>query len=516
MSRQILLALSTMWASRSASIVANLVLLPVLFHHLSGDALGTWLLLGQAAAFMGFMDFGISNVLVRRIAFASVPQTGDGPGTRDARLAELVATAKPLYCFATALAFAVGLCGGWAFLGRVSLSDGMLASARVAWAVLCVGQAVSLSGGLWSAALVGLGSVSAAAVLASLSGLLTLTALAITVLSGGGIESLAVVVLIGNVVQRWATLRVLGRREPLLLALRGRWDRSMLGALLVPALKYWLTEIGAVLLLRTDQFFIAGFQNPAQIPSYYAGYTLMYNIAVVSMAAGDASFVYVSRLWGEGRLGEARALVVRSARIGLALILTGAAVMASIGDAVIAVWLGPGHFVGRPVFLTFCVMVALFVQQSLMFGFSRATEHEVYAPCYLAAGALNIVITWVLVGPLGLLGVALGTLSAQMLTTNWYVPVVGLRRLRIAWRSYAAQVLLPAGGAAGLTYGAVWWATHGIAGGRSVERVLVGSMVGAVAMGAGFWALIFDAEMRDQVGRRMALLVRRLRRPATS
>ena len=516
MSRQIMVALSTMWASRAAGVIANLLLLPVLFRHLPGDALGTWLLLGQAGALLGFLDFGMSNVLMRRVAFTSVPQGSEDPAARAQRLVALMAPAKLLYRGAAVIAVALGLGAGWVFLGRVGLSAELRGAARVAWTLLCLSQAVNLSGGLWSAALAGLGHVAASAAVGSVNGLLTLTALAITALAGGGIQSLALVALAGSLVQRWATLQLVLRKEPSLRALPCRWDRSAADALLVPALKYWVTELGAVLLLRTDQFFIAGFRSPAQIPTYYAGYTLIYNMAMVAMAVGDASVVYVSRLWSEGRADAARILVLRGLRTGLALILSGAAVMFWIGDAVLGVWLGPGHFVGWPVFLTFCAMLALFVQQSLLFGFSRATEHEVYAPCYLAAGALNVLITWALIGPLGLLGVALGTLFAQMLTTNWFVPVTALRRLGIAGDAYLKQAVAPAAAAAVLTCAAVWAATHGIASGHLLVRVATGSAAGAAAMAVGFWAVILDAEMRGQVLRRVRITARRVRWPALS
>lgn len=124
-------------------------------------------------------------------------------------------------------------------------------------------------------------------------------------------------------------------------------------------------------------------------------------------------------------------------------VLCGTALLLLVGDAIIALWLGRGHFVGYPVLATFCLMLTLYVQQSMVLGFSRATENEVYANQFLLAGVLNLIFTWLLIEPLGLWGVALGTLFAQMLTTNWFIMLDGLRRLRIPWRRYAAEVLAP-------------------------------------------------------------------------
>ena len=68
--------------SRVLTISLNLLLMPVLFNHFPSDKLGTWLLLGQVGAIVCFLDFGITNVLTRRVAFASVTRAGDGPGRR--------------------------------------------------------------------------------------------------------------------------------------------------------------------------------------------------------------------------------------------------------------------------------------------------------------------------------------------------------------------------------------------------------------------------------------------------
>ncbi len=495
--RRIAVALSTMWASRAITIALGLLLVPVLFHRLSGSELGTWLLLGQAGSIVGFMDFGMTNVLARLVAFASGDPDEPASTSRDLQLGELIASAKRLYRAAAAFALVVALCGGWLFLSHIVPDADALARARTTWIVLCFGFAIQLSGGLWSAVVSGLGLVATAAMIGTVFSIGTLALMVATVLLGGGMVSLAVVMLISSAAQRYATIVLLRRREPKLMALRCYPKRTVVTALLVPSLKYWLTEVGAVLLLRTDQLFIASFQDPAQIPAYYAAYSLIYNLALISMNIGDASFVYVSKLWREYDPRTVHSLVIRNARIGLGVMVSGVAVMASIGDAVITVWLGPGHFVGWPVLLTFCAMLVLFVQQSLLLGFSRATENESYAPCYLLAGALNIGITWTLAGRLGLLGVALGTLLAQVLTTNWFIPRSGLRRLRIAWPAYVAEVLGPVSLTFVATYVAVFLATHSVPTEQAFARVAIGSVTGLASVCVCFWTLIFDAPIRD-------------------
>ncbi len=63
------------------------------------------------------------------------------------------------------------------------------------------------------------------------------------------------------------------------------------------------------------------------------------------------------------------------------------------------------------------------------------------APWSFAAGMLNLVFTWLFIKPLGLLGVAMGTMFAQMLTSNWYAVYRPMVRLRLNFGLYLRQVV---------------------------------------------------------------------------
>ena len=88
-------------------------------------------------------------------------------------------------------------------------------------------------------------------------------------------------------------------------------------------------------------------------------------------------------------------------------------------------------------------MLLLEAQHVIFASAARSTEDEVYALWALGAGVLNLLLTWILVQRLGLLGVALGTLLAQITTNNWYAVVHPMSRLQISFATYAGRVLLP-------------------------------------------------------------------------
>ena len=321
------------------------------------------------------------------------------------------------------------------------------------WTILCISYTFQLSGYAWSAIVSGLGLVAAATAINAVFNIISLIIMVVTVLCGGGIVHLALIGLadqpgptLGHVepAQAARVRHVETTGTPFARRARGT-DRSRVQVLAHRG-RRGCPSPGRQLFHRQ----LPGTHR--EIPAYFAAYSLIYNMAVVSMNIGDASFVYVSKLWNPDRPQGVTSLVLRNVRLGLAMMLSGVAIMASIGDTVVTVWLGPGHFAGWPVMLTLCVMLVLFVQQQLLLGFSRSTGNEIYAPCYLLAGALNLAITWALAGPLGVVGVALGTLLAQLATTTWFVPATALARLQIKFKTYATEVLLPVGCLFGVTY----------------------------------------------------------------
>jgi hypothetical protein len=74
---------------------------------------------------------------------------------------------------------------------------------------------------------------------------------------------------------------------------------------------------------------------------------------------------------------------------------------------------------------------------------TMATGRIVFTVPALLAGVLNIAFSVYLAGRLGLFGVALGTMCAQIITNNWYVPFYTMRQFHISFISHLRSVLIP-------------------------------------------------------------------------
>ena len=488
------------WFSRGVSILLSLVLMPVLFRHLSRDELGVWLLLGQSGAALGIFDFGFGLILTRRIAFtlARFRATPHGDLTAEGRqqLSDLIATGARVYRCLALFGFAVSLAVGAACLNKLELAGIGPGVTWGAWAILCLGQAVGIWSAVWTCLLQGMGYVGWDGILAGLVNCLILLCQILAVCLGGGVVSLAALTAIGALSQRGLFLRFLRRERATVLPGCGHWRSDLFRPMVSPAVRAWLTSLGYLLLANTDQFFIAAHQGAAAIPAYRAAFLLVINLHLLSGVFSNASSVFVSHLWEAGELTRIRSILRRNSQLGLLAMACGAAAILALGPALFDAWLGAGNFVGYPVLLIFLATFFLEHHANVFSTCGRATDDEAYAGWSVAAGLLKVGLALLLTGWLGLAGLALSTLIAQGLTNDWFMVYRSARRLGVGLGEHARAVLVPValafGGVLGLSIGL----DSLLAGKPAPVRVGMVSSVAASVLVGTFWHVTFDPKRR--------------------
>ncbi len=447
-SRRIAFAVSTSWLSRAVTIGLNLLLIPILFHHLGKEELGLWFMLGQSGAFLTLMDLGITPTLTRRIAFAAGKSGGDvGMGLSQEsseEIANLIASGRVIYRFLSVGVFLFAWATGLVFLQYLDFQTMSRLTIWIAWTILCLGHALGVWASLWGCLLQGVGYVGIDTLIWTFVHAISMAVQVAVVMMGGGLIELAVVVAISGLASRYLTLFIARRRRPELFTIKGHWDPERVRSMIKPALNSWSIGLGSFLILKTDQFFIAYFQGAGDIPAYHAAYQLVLTLSTLVVALAVASRVFISHLWEAGELKKLQKIVETNSLLGLSIMACGTACLLLVGEEIIELWLGSGQFIGYPILSVFCIMLVFQAQQNIIHSAARATEYEPFAAWALAAGILNVVLTLILIEPYGLLGVALGTMFATMLTTNWYVVMRGLSRLAIGHGHYALKVCVPA------------------------------------------------------------------------
>ncbi|MBD2388337.1 lipopolysaccharide biosynthesis protein [Cylindrospermum sp. FACHB-282] len=445
LSKRIAFAVTISWLSRVSIILSGFVLTPTLFRFMPKEELGLWYLLSNSQFFLGLLSLGIMPTLGRHIALAK-GRSGANPEvelTQETKehIGDLLVTGRFILQWLAVGIFFIAWGAGYVLINQIELVQVSPQKVFWSWLLMCAGYAIGVWLSYFDCLLGGMGYVGWNSLIWMVVSILTTFVNIAAVLLGGGLLALAAISVVASLIQRFIFVGIIRWRFPELLNFQGNWNAGYAKALVKPSLYWWLTDLGAFLILRTDSYFIAYLKGTQNIPSYQAAYTLVFNLYQVAMAISYSSSVFISQAWQAGDLSAIQQMTLRNARIGLSIMAAGIAFLMVAGKEFIELWLGEGNFVGQNILIIFCIMLTLESQHVILVTSSRATEDEKYAPWSLSAGVLNLVLTWVLVKPLGLLGVAMGTMLAQMLTNNWYAVYRPMVRLHLNFRVYLRQVV---------------------------------------------------------------------------
>ncbi len=221
------------------------------------------------------------------------------------------------------------------------------------------------------------------------------------------------------------------------------------------ALKAWVTSLGLVVVLNSDQFFIAGLRGVSQIPAYRAAYIIFINLEMLAVTFACSSSVFIAQLWQARAFPRVHRILTLNLRLGLIIMVTGGGCVLALGQRLFNVWLGHGNYIGTPVASAFFLLLFLEAHCVIISTTSRATEDEAFAIWAVVSAVLKVTLSLFLGSRFGLIGIALGTLGAQVVTNHWFMSYRGLRRLQVGVRAHFREVLLPVGLLFALTFGAV-------------------------------------------------------------
>ncbi len=422
------------------SIAVSFLQLRILLHYLPQTLVGVWLIFANFGAYVSFLDLGLTQTLGREVSFAVGRQ--DLSETERARhLRNLIRSCTRVVLLLAAGVYPLGALAGWAYLKTVTPAV-LHGDLRWAWTVFFASASLNLIGQGWFAGLYGMGRVFAVRMLQTIGLALGFALTVGAVVFGWGITGMAY----ASVLQSACTIAaayVLLRQRTAGGQDSGKVDYGILRGMFGPGLKYAATVLGGVLILQTDNLVIASTLGPAIIPNYQAVAKIVTTFMSLSMMLVVTTSPFMSQAFAQNDLGLIRRLLQQNQRVSLSILVLLGACLACFADRAVTLWLGPNHFIGFGVVWILLAMMLLEAHHLAMATATMATGRIVFVTPAIVAGVLNIGFSIVLAHRLGVLGVALGTLLAQLMTNNWYVPFYVLRQFDIPWREHFSSVVAP-------------------------------------------------------------------------
>lgn len=414
------------------------VMTPFILQQLGTTSYGLWLLVGAVVAYGRLFDLGITDAVIKYTAeYRARGQS--------AQAQSLIATALSIY---TVLGFLVLLLAAilapfFPILFNVPSADRSVAI----WLVLLMGLAVGISipcttsysvlAGLQRFDLINLIGVSGT--------LLAAAATVAVLLLGGGLIGLVAVNIPVTLVMQIPMIWFIKRSAPdLHFGWRGA-NRALVRTVFSFSSAVFVGQIAGQLQSKTDEIVIGAFLPISAVTPYGIAHKLSDVAQLLSRQFLKVLLPIASGFHAQDDRVRLQVLFTAGTRLALASFLPVGGIIVMLAQPLLTAWVGAAYasYAHLVAILTIASLIdtSQWPAGSVLQGMAR---HRRLALFSIGSGLLNLGLSLALVRPLGITGVALGTLIPTSLECLVFVMPYTMRVLEINGHRLIKQALLPA------------------------------------------------------------------------
>jgi O-antigen/teichoic acid export membrane protein len=430
------------WALNALQILVLLKLAPFVVETLGREPNGLWVTIVSLT--------GILSLLVLGVPMASVRYVAGHVATKDYPSANAAVSTCLAICIALGVgALAIGA-ALWVFFettylhgaAAAAVSPETIEGARIAFAIVVIqvamGFAMRLPYGIFDAHhdFTVRNAIMAGELLLRLG--LTLGLLAWK----ASLPVLACVQVACMLFEFAVALVVLRRRYPAIRFGLASFDAALVRGILGFSVFAMLLNVGNLLAFRSDAIVIGARLDAAQVTFFDIGNKFFDPLTGLLIAVGAVVMPMTTKLQATGEREEMRRLFLKWSKICLSIVLLVGLYLIVLGPEFLGWWVGP-DFVGPSGRVLQVLMASFFfylpvrgVALPVLLGLGKP---KAPALALLAMGVVNLLLSLVLVGPLGIFGVALGTAVPNVLFAGALL-VLACRELEVPMTQYVQYV----------------------------------------------------------------------------
>ena len=425
------------WGHHGVNILIGLVLMPFVLNTVGDASYGLWLFICSIAGYSGLMNLGFGNTICRFVAHHHAKDELDDVN----RVVNVVAAIYLLMSGAL-----IAAAGAIAWLAPYLYDWGGTSITEIRWVIVLLGLnvVVGLLGSVFGGVIVGLQRFDLERGFQTVAGIGRLILTLVLLQQEHALFTLALIFFLTTLIENVGYVAVVFRQLPGLKLHWRYFDRATLkkcGGFSM----YSLLDFFAYKLIEATDTVVIGFVfGTSYIVPYYVAHRLMTFIVQPLQMVGNVLMPRGAELGAHNHDHRLRILVQKG--LGLSFLLTAGVAIGAyfFGDQVIQAWLGRSYSETHlllVVLLTAQILATpMRVLRGVLFGMGHV---EVPSILYFTEAVANIGLTLILVKPLGLLGVALGTAIPVFAVELFAFMPYALKKLDFPLRQFAAQVLLP-------------------------------------------------------------------------
>jgi O-antigen/teichoic acid export membrane protein len=474
------LGAATNWAAFAAALFVAFFLAPYLIRSLGDARYGIWCIVEAILAYFTLFDLGIAACLVRFVA--RYHATGEA-----SELNKLVSACLAL--FAAAALCVIAISGTLVPIFAPVLDGKLGGRGDVApfMLLMMANLALTLPLSVFPSILDGLQRFAVKSAVRVLFLGLRVGGIVYAMETAPGLWSLAIVYTIVNLLEHAAMAILVYRFLPgLHLSLR-LVDRSTLRAVKGYSIDAFLAMLAGRITVQTGAIVVGGFLTAAAAAHYAVACRLVDMAKNLLRSATTTLTPAVSEREGAGDLAAIRVVLLSGTRWILYLVLPIHLGLLFLGRPFLSRW------IGGPQYADWCYPAVAVLSATLTIGVAQSVASRIlygmgklrlFARLALAEAALNLSLCFALVGPYGVVGVAVGVAVPNVLFclfAIWhacFVLAVDIRRYLVAsWATPLIAASIPA---------LVWWtATPVEASWSAIATAIASGLAPYIAVVAG-------------------------------
>lgn len=389
---------------------------PIIVRSLGNSAYGVWSLLVSVVGYLGLLDFGVRGAVTRYVAHHHA--VGDNEGS-----SSIVSAGMALFLFLGVVAILLSGVVAYFLPVLFNIPESLVSDSRIVLVLGGLTVAATLVGAVFGGIVTGLERFDISSGIEIVVTAIRSVAIVLALKEGYGVAALGWIYLASSVLSGVAA-RVAVRRLYPELRLRLHADlRPHIRTIFSYSMFLSVIHVMGILVYYSDALVIAAFLPVSAVTFYaIAGNLCDYAYKV----AGALSKMMTPRVSALSSLGSGNLTdeIVNTARIATLATASIAAIFWFRGETFINLWMGADYGPASGEILRVLAFVvwlggARFVASSSIMGVNK---HRMLIPALVFEAMTNLALSIALVGPLGIRGVAIGTLIPSMLVSLLYIP----------------------------------------------------------------------------------------------
>jgi O-antigen/teichoic acid export membrane protein len=400
----------------SAAGIVALLLPPLLVRHMTATEYGAWVLVLQATAYIGYLDFGLQTAIGRYVAYATEKH--------DYEQRNSVFSTAFAGLLAAALLSLVLLLGAVAAIRMVFPGIPADTIPMMRWALLILGAsfALGLPASAWSGVFVGLQRYEIPALVIGGARLISAVGVVLAAFAGRSIVAMAAIMAITNVLSYGAQYAAMRRIVPDVKFSRELVRRSTANELLEYCFGLTVMSFSMLLVTGFDLILVGRFEFGA-VTAYSVAAAMITFVSGALSAILNVMMPHAAALHARRNPEELGRLVIISTQVAVILLIFTGIPPLIYAAPLLKVWIGQQYVhTGQPILVVLLVAnIVRLIGLPYAIVLISAGQQRLIKISPLTEGISNLVASVILGAMMGAIGVALGTLIGSVFSIAAHV-----------------------------------------------------------------------------------------------